>query len=508
MTRILTAFVVVSCGSLSRTNSSADPGGGRPDARRSSETGAVSCVVQADDNGVGACTDTAPPGSFDPDIQWTWSGQTETKSTVTPLVANLTDDNNDGNIDLCDIPDVIVVAYPLSSVSGQERVGHIYVLDGQDGTEELRITTDVDWSVTPAIGDLDHDGIAEVVSVDPSGRLWAFRHDGQVYFGPAGQWIGDQYASAIALADLDHDGNVEILAANTVFDNLGVMKWHADAAEALWNATTSADLDGDGTMEVVLGNAAYHADGTLYWQSSISAGYPAVANFDDDPFPEILVTGFAGISMLNHDGSVVFRNLQPTGDTSSWTTWARPATIHDFDGDGQVDFAMSSANHYSVYRADGTIAWSAEISDDSGIAAGTAFDFLGTGRAEAMYADETTLYIFGEQGQTLMSVPRSSQTLTEYPVVADVDNDGSAEIVVVSDGLGGSSASPTVQVVRDKQDRWIQARRIWNQHTYHVSNVREDGTIPMVEHPSWQQLNTFRTNAQLSGNHVCEPPIL
>ena len=40
------------------------------------------------------------------------------------------------------------------------------------------------------------------------------------------------------------------------------------------------------------------------------------------------------------------------------------------------------------------------------------------------------------------------------------------------------------------------------------ANVREDGTIPQFEKPSWQQLNTFRTNAQISGGTACQPPIL
>jgi hypothetical protein len=64
-----------------------------------------------------------------------------------------------------------------------------------------------------------------------------------------------------------------------------------------------------------------------------------------------------------------------------------------------------------------------------------------------------------------------------------------------------------VQVIKDRQDRWIQARRIWNQHTYHVTNVREDGTIPAREAPSWTRLNTFRTNAQIGGAGVCQPPV-
>ena len=52
----------------------------------------------------------------------------------------------------------------------------------------------------------------------------------------------------------------------------------------------------------------------------------------------------------------------------------------------------------------------------------------------------------------------------------------------------------------------MPARRIWNQHTYHVTNIREDGTVPQYEPPSWKDLNTFRTQAQiLSGGGVCVP---
>jgi len=91
-------------------------------------------------------------------------------------------------------------------------------------------------------------------------------------------------------------------------------------------------------------------------------------------------------------------------------------------------------------------------------------------------------------------------------VVADVDNDGSAEIVVVSEHDFNVDET-TMRVIGDKENRWPQARRIWNQHTYHVTNVREDGTIPQYEEPSWQNLNTFRVNSQLDSSGSCEPPI-
>jgi hypothetical protein len=150
------------------------------------------------------------------------------------------------------------------------------------------------------------------------------------------------------------------------------------------------------------------------------------------------------------------------------------------------------------------------VVDQSGLATSTAFDFLGDGVADAIYADEHLGYVFeGGTGGQELTVARSSGTLVEFPVVADVDNDGSAEFVMVSNwGSFGEPAGATVTVWRDSQDRWIQARRVWNQHAYHVTDVREDGVIPLAMKKSWQQLNTFRTNSQIEGQGDCvpEPP--
>jgi hypothetical protein len=126
--------------------------------------------------------------------------------------------------------------------------------------------------------------------------------------------------------------------------------------------------------------------------------------------------------------------------------------------------------------------------------------------AEAIYADETSIYVFdGQTGNVALTAARASGTLIEYPVVADVDNDGSAEIVFVSNYYQGQQPGPTLTVLRDADERWIPARRIWNQYSYHVTNVREDGTIPVQMKKSWQLLNTFRTNSQISAEGDCSP---
>ena len=59
--------------------------------------------------------------------------------------------------------------------------------------------------------------------------------------------------------------------------------------------------------------------------------------------------------------------------------------------------------------------------------------------------------------------------------------------------------------VRDAENRWIAARRIWNLHAYHVTNVREDGVIPPKMGKNWQLLNTFRSNSQIGDSGDCNP---
>ena len=108
-------------------------------------------------------------------------------------------------------------------------------------------------------------------------------------------------------------------------------------------------------------------------------------------------------------------------------------------------------------------------------------------------------------GMARLTAPRSSGTLIEYPVVADVDNDGAAEIIYTSNYYDGSNGV-ALTVLADAEERWIPARRIWNQYSYHVTNVREDGTIPQTMKKSWQLLNTFRTNSQIGAEGDCEPP--
>ena len=421
------------------------------------------CKVSDDMDAVAPCNAVAPPNSFEPDIQWAWPGQDgDTQIVVTPAVANLTDDNGDGAIDLCDVPDVVVAAYP--GPNNLSYVGSLYVLDGATGVVHYKVPN-VGSTVYPAIADIDGDGLPEILTGrvtdlgNQTGTLLALEHDGTEKW--ASTTVYPISGAAIAVADIDHDGDVEIVHHGYVFDHTGALLWSAPASQEDY-VNTIADLDGDDNMEVILGNTAYRHDGTPYYALEIAHGHPQVADLDADGLPEVLVVSEYGLSLIEHDGTLTYNN-QPTAD------W-QPAAIHDFDGDMQPEIAVGSGTTFQVLETDLTPKWSAAIQDGSGFASSTAFDFLGDGTAEAMYADEVSLFVFGDAGQVLMSAPRSSFTQWELPIVVDVDNDASAEIVVVSNSGYNGSTAPPLQVLRDKMDRWIPARRIWNQHTYHITN--------------------------------------
>ena len=131
-------------------------------------------------------------------------------------------------------------------------------------------------------------------------------------------------------------------------------------------------------------------------------------------------------------------------------------------------------------------------------------------RAEVVYADERNLHIYeGPTGKELLTLCNPSGTLWEYPLVADVDGDDQAEIVLVGNdrwwgcsGTMGPGTGPTgIRVIGSKSGNWVRTRRIWNQHTYHVTNVNDDATIPAKELVNWKTkgLNNFRQNVQPRG---------
>src|SRR6185503_3354938 len=118
-------------------------------------------------------------------------------------------------------------------------------------------------------------------------------------------------------------------------------------------------------------------------------------------------------------------------------------TVADFDGDGNVEFGVAHGGAYGVYDPECVAAgrpsgcervglrWHTDTDDDSSSATGSSvFDFNGDGRAEVVYNDQYFMRVYdGTTGHALFDHRNSSRTRTENPAIADVDNDGDAEII-------------------------------------------------------------------------------
>ncbi|MSP59457.1 MAG: VCBS repeat-containing protein [Myxococcales bacterium] len=164
--------------------------------------------------------------------------------------------------------------------------------------------------------------------------------------------------------------------------------------------------------------------------------------------------------------------------------------------------------------ADPGVLWQRLTHDaTSGGTASSVFDFNGDGKAEVVYRDECWLRVMnGPDGKTVFAQQITSGTALEMPVVADVDNDGHADLVVPSDNVQGNNycqSTPEGQtgqkftgstmgmfVLKDPMNRWMPSRAVWNQHTYHITNINDNLTVPKKEVANWTTWNNYRQNVQ------------
>jgi hypothetical protein len=430
---------------------------------------------------------------FAPVLEWSWTASTTEPNALNVMsVPSVVDLDEDG------VPDVVFPS-TASTGGGLVEVGVLRALDGADGSELFTVTDPtlaVNTASSVATGDIDGDGRPEILACDSTGaRLIAFEHDGSFKWrSPTLETIN---WGAPAIADLDGDGVPEIVIGRQVLDDAGNVVWTGTAGrggDSVGPLSHVADVDDDGSPEVVAGNTLYSATGAIEWQNpGVPDGLTAVADFDADGRAEIVVVAAGSVYLLDDDGDLLWGpSAIPGGGTGG------PPTVADYDGDGAPEVGVAGASRYAVFETDGTLKWAAVIQDGSSNRTGSSvFDFEGDGAAEVVYHDELRLFILrGTDGSVIWETPSSSCTWYEYPLVADVDGDDRAEIVTVANNNCGYGPQRGVYVYGDASDQWVPTRRIWNQHTYHITNVAADGTIPPIEQNNWDvpNFNNFRLN--------------
>ncbi|MBX2845120.1 MAG: T9SS type A sorting domain-containing protein, partial [Saprospiraceae bacterium] len=181
----------------------------------------------------------------------------------------------------------------------------------------------------------------------------------------------------------------------------------------------------------------------------------------------------------------------------------------DFDGDGSLEIGTAGEDIYVVIDNDMTLLWDLATQDGSQKTGSTVFDFEADGVNEVVYRDELNLYILnGTNGNVISQLGCTSATRLDYPVVADVNQDGQTEIICACNGNNGD-----IVVFNSSDQPWVQSRPVWNQHTYHNTQINDDMTFDT----EWQDhslvasglINTFlaqATYATYDGNPLFAAP--
>ncbi|MEZ4384809.1 MAG: VCBS repeat-containing protein [Nannocystaceae bacterium] len=394
---------------------------------------------------------------------------------VMPAVGNLTDDNMDGVIDVEDVPDIVVNGWSANA---------LIALHG-DGSGKIFEVANSRGNTGPAIADVDSDGEPEIVSINTSNQVIAVSATGQIeWTSPAINGLSTY--PQVTVADLDEDGDVEVIADIAILDGATGAMIATMVASGPWRTPVVADLDLDGSKEIILHTGVFASDGANLWgiNGSGQASFAAVANIDEDPEAEVLVNFGSQLHVHEHDGALIGTYPIPGN-----TNLSGPPCMADFDGDGDVEIAVPAGAKFDMLETDGTLIWQQSINDSSGAAGCAGYDVNGDGTYEVMFADQDALRIYdGPTGAVVyQNDAHSSGTVWEYPVVADVDKDGSGEIIVVSNGN-----QKAVTVFGHNGDGWAAAGPAWPIHDFAVTNIGPDCSVPQSPTPSWADLNVFR----------------
>lgn len=404
-------------------------------------------------------------------------------SSASPVAAPLEDTNGDGNIGQGDVSSIIYNNY----------FNQMVVLDGSTGEKKWSVAVSSRYT-SPTIADIDNDGLPEII-VNNGSRIEIYSNTGNLKKTWSVGVSSDFYSNDILIADLNKDGNSEIIIGNSISNySSGLITRGKSTVLAI------ADLDDDGIPELITdrGSEKVQLDasgiitGTIqYFSYNNSRSFASVADVTGDGKPNIVTTGDSYFTIFDATGKQINRFYIPTGGRGGVPTLA------DFDGDGIADMGVAGAAAYTVMRNDGSIIWSSPTQDRSSNVTGSSiFDFNNDGKSEVVYADEDYFRIYDAQtGSVIYQTPNSSHTAHEAPIVVDADADGHADVLFVSNNTTGRAGRTAgIRMISSKNKDWANTSNIWNQYSYHVTNINDDLSVPKNEPNSWEVHNTYRAN--------------
>jgi hypothetical protein len=397
-----------------------------------------------------------------------------------------------------------------------------------------------------SIADLDDDGAPEILM----GAV-VYAADGTLLDAAQGLHDIVSYSQPPVVADIDHDADAELVTGDAVFDWDRIARrwvprpWAAArtdgfVAVADFGSFPMAAGDFDGGPEIaVISNGTARVQsiggdvvfGPIALPGGSHGGNPTIADFDGDGRAEIASGGPGSLTVFDLDCSATGATGECASSGTDGVLWTRAvrdfssgingSSVFDFEGDGRAEVVYADECYLRVFDGrSGDVVWSAPRSSGTWIEAPIVADADGDYNAEIVVGsnsrhgpcpalDPLHAGLTCDADADCPTGGRCDAGLCRCTSAAECGDPDSYACTAALPGTSGAGnvcrAQFTADIVgirvyADASDRWVSSRRIWNQHAYAVTNVREDGTIPRTSEVqrNWSTpgLNDFRRNVQ------------
>ncbi len=325
--------------------------------------------------------------------------------------------------------------------------------------------------VSPTVADLNGDGSPEILVANDQGKVFVWSADGTLWTGwpKTLAW----FMTNIAVDDLNGDGQKEIVISTSgsirVFNTSGVSLPGFPVFTNAGNTPPAiGDVDGDGQKEIVVATTVgptnlymIKANGTVMpnWPRAInpslpsnltSSSYPVLGDLDGDGDMECVIGSTNGlVYAFRSDGSYL-----PGWPQATKAAYVNSPAIGDIDGDGLPEVVVGNqnflengswANYLFAWHADGTILpnwpvkYDRQISISSfGFGAPALADLDQDGRADVIVSSDTTngspsaLNAYRSDGSKVAGFPKPTLDTgafhTNTVAVGDLDGNGQLEV--------------------------------------------------------------------------------
>ncbi|MBI3996753.1 MAG: S8 family serine peptidase [Candidatus Omnitrophica bacterium] len=272
--------------------------------------------------------------------------------------------------------------------------------------------------------------------------------------------------AAAAVEDLDRDGEQDVIIAPDYSTIHKAYRFRPDGrlAEGAWPVSlfggsddqALADLDRDGRLDIILNS---YQGGRLYalkpdgaslpnWPIDIPEGGvqgPAVADVDGDGIPEIAANAYTPFGgWFNKPGAAAIYLLSPSGQSKPGWPVRFPTLTWEV---ASLGFLPEVIGYSTAWLSDGMTIGDLDRDGKAELVVATSRDMPGVTREGS---DESILYAFHSTGTVMNGWPRMILgTVYQPPVIADLEGDGSPEVLVHVQGV---PAYPSIRILAFRAD--------------------------------------------------------